>query len=398
MQTSLPADYSQTEEGLQANAILRSCVHCGLCNATCPTYQLTGNELDGPRGRIYLIKNHLENDSNGVTGLKHLDRCLTCLACETTCPSNVQFGHLLDIGRKNMSKAIQRPFKDRIKRYLIALLFSKPTRVRPMLALARLSKPFLPQKLAAKIPVRIKSSKTTGSTPGLPKLLTIQGCVQSAAAPQINIAAAKVLERTGFHLEEAKSDCCGALAYHLADTDKAERTIRHNIDNWYQDLQGEYGSLVVTSSGCSSFIKQYGALMQSTPEYAKKAEFISKRCRDLSELDIQLDIKPIRENCTVALHSPCTLQHGQKVHGKIEALLKKAGYRLVPTMDEHLCCGSAGSYSLLETELSERLLANKLACLEEDQPNVISTANIGCLLHLQSGTERSVKHWIELLV
>ena len=171
MQTSLPADYSQTEEGLQANAILRSCVHCGLCNATCPTYQLTGNELDGPRGRIYLIKNHLENDSNGVTGLKHLDRCLTCLACETTCPSNVQFGHLLDIGRKNMSKVVKRPVKDRIKRYLISLLFSKPARVRPMLALARLSKPFLPQKLAAKIPVRIKSSKTTGSTPGLKKFL-----------------------------------------------------------------------------------------------------------------------------------------------------------------------------------------------------------------------------------
>ena len=297
-----------------------------------------------------------------------------------------------------MNKAVKRPFISRIKRYVIIYIFSSPARVRLILVLARLSKPFLPQRLAGKIPVRATSSKATKARPDLPKMLTIRGCVQSVAAPQINIAAAKVLERSGISLEEAEGDCCGALAYHLADAKKAERTIRRNIDNWYQSLKEEYKLFVVTSSGCSSFIKQYGEIMQADPGYAQKAEFISRHCKDLSELDIQLGIKPTGENYTVALHNPCTLQHGQKVHGKIEARLMKAGHRLIPTMDQHLCCGSAGSYSLLETKLSAQLLKNKLACLEEARPDVISTANIGCLMHLQSETETPVKHWVELLV
>lgn len=399
MQTSLPDSFLQTAEGHQADKILRKCVHCGLCNATCPTYQLTGNELDGPRGRIYLIKNYLEGKTDGNIGLRHLDRCLTCLSCETTCPSSVRFGTLLDTGRKHMNQAVKRSLISTIKRYLIIRVFSKPSRVRLILALARLARPFLPKKLARKMPVHAASvAKTAKANPGLPKMLTIRGCVQSVVAPQINDAAVKVLERSGICLEEAKGDCCGALAYHLGDLKNAQKTIGKNIENWYPGLKSEYRFLVVSSSGCSSFIKQYGEVMQTSPNYAGRAEFISKRCRDLSELDIGLDTRPAGGNCTVAFHSPCTLQHGQRVHGKIEAQLQKLGYRLVPSTDAHLCCGSAGSYSLLETELSAELLENKLACLEQAQPDVISTANIGCLMHLQSGTERPVRHWIELLV
>ena len=398
MQTSLPKEFLQTTEGLKANEILRSCVHCGLCNATCPTYQLTGNELDGPRGRIYLIKNHLEDQNDGSVGLRHLDRCLTCLACETTCPSNVRYGHLLDIGRKHMNQAINRPLASRIKRHLIARVFARPYLVRAMLALARLARPFLPQDLATKIPARPPASRALAAKSGVPKLLTIRGCVQSVVAPQINQAAAKVLERSGIGLEEAKGNCCGALSYHLADTAQAEKTIRQNIDNWYPGLAGEYQYFVVASSGCSSFIKQYGEIMQADSRYAERAAFISEHCRDLSDLDFAQGTRVVKETRSVAFHSPCTLQHAQGVLGNIEGRLEDAGYRLVPTTDPHLCCGSAGSYSLLEPGLSTQLLENKLDSLEKGEPDIICTANIGCLMHLQSGTRRPVKHWIELLV
>lgn len=398
MQTSLPKEFLQTKEGLKANEILRSCVHCGLCNATCPTYQLTGNELDGPRGRIYLIKNHLEDQNDGSVGLRHLDRCLTCLACETTCPSNVRYSHLLDIGRKHMNQAINRPLASRIKRHLIARVFARPYLVRAMLALARLARPFLPQDLATKIPARPPASRALAAKSGATKLLTIRGCVQSVVAPQINQAAAKVLERSGIGLEEAKGNCCGALSYHLADTAQAEKTIRRNIDNWYPGLAGEYQYFVVTSSGCSSFIKQYGEIMQTDSHYAERAAFISEHCRDLSDLDFAQGTRAVKETRSVAFHSPCTLQHAQGVLGNIEGRLEAAGYRLVPTTDPHLCCGSAGSYSLLEPGLSTQLLENKLDSLEKGGPDIICTANIGCLMHLQSGTRRPVKHWIELLV
>ena len=397
MQTSLPKEFLQTTEGLEANEILRSCVHCGLCNATCPTYQLTGNELDGPRGRIYLIKNHLEDQNDASVGLRHLDRCLTCLSCETTCPSNVRFGHLLDIGRKRMGQVIRRPLASQIKRYLIARVFARPYLVRGLLALARLARPFLPRALAVKVP-RARASRPLTAKAGSPRLLTIRGCVQSVVAPQINQAAARVLERSGIGLEEAKGNCCGALSYHLADTAQAEKTIRQNIDNWYPELAGEYQYLVVASSGCSSFIKQYGEIMQADPRYAERAAFISEHCKDLSELDFAQDTGAAKKTRSVAFHSPCTLQHAQGVLGNIENRLEGAGYRLVTTTDPHLCCGSAGSYSLLEPELSTRLLENKLDSLEKSEPDIICTANIGCLMHLQSGTRRPVKHWIELLV
>lgn len=398
MQTSLATEFLQTEEGQRANEILRSCVHCGLCNATCPTYQLTGNELDGPRGRIYLIKNYFEEKSCGDTGLKHLDRCLTCLACETTCPSGVQYGDLLDIGRKHINKAIGRPVISRLKRNLIIRMFSKPARVALIFALARLLRPLLPVALARKVPPHAGATKTGVAGTGLRKMLTIKGCVQSVAAPQINAAAAKVLGRSGIRLDEVDSDCCGALAFHLTDIKKAEKTIRDNIDAWHQKLKNGHEYLVVASSGCSSFIKQYISIMQADQNYSQRAAFVARRCRDLSELGTELYIRQADRDQTVVFHSPCTLQHGQKISGAIEMRLREAGYKLVSTKDQHLCCGSAGSYSLLETGLSDQLLQNKVACLEQARPDVIATANIGCMMHLQSGTDRPVKHWIELLV
>ncbi len=406
MQTSFTSEFIQTADGERVNKILRKCVHCGFCNATCPTYQLTGNELDGPRGRIYLIKNFFEENKEGSsneTSLKHIDRCLTCLACETTCPSGVKYGELVDIGRKHINTSIQRPVLNKIKRKLILNAFSNSKRVALLLAIARIFKPLLPATLANKIPTKIKLQTGSASDLGIPsslsrKMLTIKGCVQKAAAPQINFATRKVLGNSDIQLDEANSECCGALAFHLTELEQAHKTIRSNIDHWYQMLNNGYEKILINSSGCSTFIKQYATIMQDDNSYAEKAKFISEHCIDLSELASEL--KPKASSCadkTIAFHSPCTLQHGQNISGKIEEKLLQAGYNLVEVQDSHLCCGSAGTYSLLESEMSSELLKNKLTNLEKHQADMIVTANIGCLMHLQSGTDIPVKHWIELL-
>lgn len=403
MQTSFTSEFIQTADGERVNKILRKCVHCGFCNATCPTYQLTGNELDGPRGRIYLIKNFFEENKEGSsneTSLKHIDRCLTCLACETTCPSGVNYGELVDIGRKHINSSIQRPAVSKIKRKLILNVFSTSRRVALLLAIARIFKPLLPTTLANKIPANIKLPDDSAS--GIPsssrKMLTIKGCVQKAAAPQINFATKKVLAESDIQLDEAKSACCGALAFHLTELDEAHATIRNNIDHWYQMLNNGYENILINSSGCSTFIKQYETIMQDDNDYAEKAKFISEHCIDLSELASELTPKASSAtNITIAFHSPCTLQHGQNINGMIEEKLLQAGYKLAEVQDSHLCCGSAGTYSLLESDLSTQLLENKVSNLEKHQPDMIVTANIGCLMHIQSGTKIPVKHWIELL-
>ena len=410
MQTSFTSKFTQTADGERVNKILRKCVHCGFCNATCPTYQLTGNELDGPRGRIYLIKNYFEENKEGSsnqTSLKHLDRCLTCLACETTCPSGVKYGELVDIGRKHINTSIQRPVVSKIKRKLILNAFSNSKRVGILLAVARIFKPLLPTTLASKIPSKIKlpadSSSDIKQYSSLSrKMLTIKGCVQNAAAPQINFATKKVLGDSDIQLDETNSECCGALTFHLTELDQAHATIRNNIDHWYKMLNDDYEMIVVNSSGCSTFIKQYATIMQDDHDYADKAKFISEHCIDLSELADELKPKASPKissatHKTIAFHSPCTLQHGQNISGKIEEKLLRAGYNLVEVQDSHLCCGSAGTYSLLESDLSSQLLENKVSNLEKHQPDMIVTANIGCLMHLQSGTKIPVKHWIELL-
>ena len=406
MQTSFTKDFLKTEDGQRVDSILRKCVHCGFCNATCPTYQLTGNELDGPRGRIYLIKNFFENTSEQIenkVGLKHLDRCLTCLSCETTCPSGVQYGELVDIGRKHITSSVARPSKNKLKRKLILFAFSNPSRVKIIMAIARFAKPFLPTELARKIPTKNQieipiNQPYSHDSHEKKKLLMIKGCVQRSLAPQINQATKVVLEKSNFHLEESNSQCCGAMAFHLTELDQAEKTIRANIDNWYEKLKKDTSKIIVNSSGCSSFIKQYSTIMQTDSLYAEKAKYISEHCIDLSETIPSITSpKPNQKEITVAFHNPCTLQHGQKIKGDIEQKLIEAGYKLTEVKDAHLCCGSAGTYSLLEKNLSNELLTNKLNELEKNQPDVIATANIGCLLHLQSGTNIPVKHWIELL-
>ena len=423
MQTSFTSVFTKTADGERVNNILRKCVHCGFCNATCPTYELTGNELDGPRGRIYLIKNFFEDDakvnpnkehgennnkSSNKTSLKHLDRCLTCLSCETTCPSGVKYGELVDIGRKHISASVPRPALSKIKRKLILSAFSSSKRVGLLLAIARIFKPILPSSLSGKIPTKVKLPTVSATDKELSstlsrKMFTIKGCVQNAAAPQINFATQKALANSDIHLVETNSACCGALAFHLTELEEADNTIRKNIDHWCQMLNNGYEKILINSSGCSSFIKQYATIMQDDNDYAEKAKFISEHCIDLSELagELKPKISPKTSsttNKTIAFHSPCTLQHGQQINGKIEEKLLQAGYDLVEVQDSHLCCGSAGTYSLLESEMSSKLLKNKVTNLEKNQPDIVVTANIGCLMHLQSGTELPVKHWIELLV
>ena len=407
MQTSFTPEFLKSLDGQRVDKILRKCVHCGFCNATCPTYQLTGDELDGPRGRIYLIKNFFEQTSDQLSSevsLKHLDRCLTCLACETTCPSGVQYGELVDIGRKHINASSKRPITNKLKRKLVLTLFSKSNRVTVLLSLAKLFKVFLPSRLARKIPTKneLATDKVVvdlNNSSIESKLLTIKGCVQNSTAPQINLATKKVLANSNIQLDESDAGCCGALAFHLTELDEAYSVVRKNIDSWYELLNKNYSKLLVNSSGCSSFVKQYDTIMQDDIEYAEKASYISKHCIDLSELATELTpTKPSSNHQhTVAFHSPCTLQHGQQINNEIENVLKVHGYKLVEVQDSHLCCGSAGTYSLLEPELSSQLLVNKVSNLEKNQPDIIATANIGCLIHLQSGTDIPVKHWIELL-
>lgn len=404
MQTSFTSEFIHSADGERVNKILRKCVHCGFCNATCPTYQLTGDELDGPRGRIYLIKNYFEQQENneaGQTSLKHLDRCLTCLACETTCPSGVKYGELMDLGRKHINASVQRSLISKFKRKLILFIFSSSNRVTTLLSIARILKPFLPTKLAAKIPIKYKHTVEPDSLPHsnvTRKMLTIKGCVQSAVAPEINLATKKVLQNSSIQVEEANTACCGALAFHLTELKQAHHTIRQNIDDWYVKLKNGYDNITINSSGCSSFIKQYSTIMQDDNLYAEKAKFISQHCIDLSELVSEIKTNDsVPTNKSIAFHSPCTLQHGLRISGKIEQKLIAAGYELLAVQDAHLCCGSAGTYSLLEENLSTQLLKNKISNLERNQPDIIVTANIGCLMHMQSATKIPIKHWIELL-
>lgn len=297
-----------------------------------------------------------------------------------------------------MEKRIGRTKVDKIKRRLIINIFSKPVRTATFFSIARFFKPLLPARLTSKIPAKPIVNSIPNFSTARRKLLTIKGCVQSAVAPQINVAASKVFSYSGIQMKEAESDCCGGLAFHLADIKGAKKTIRRNIDSWYRALSEEYEHLVVTSSGCSYFIKQYGKIMQADNGYAEKAEFVAQHTRDLAEMTMGLArVTPTSKNKKVVFHSPCTLQHGQKIVGSIEALLREAGYTLKMVRNPYLCCGSAGSYSLLETELSTRLLQDKIASLEAGRPDIIASANIGCLMHLQSATKTPVKHWIELL-
>ena len=402
MQTNLIPTYQNTPDGIEAESILRACVHCGFCTATCPTYQLLGNELDSPRGRIYLIKEMLEGAPVTDKTLLHLDRCLTCRSCETTCPSGVQYGRLVDIGRHIAEQKSPRSIANKIQRGLLRAVLPRPLIFNSALALGRIVRPLLPKNLAKSIPLTqaIKSRPTMRHAR---TMLVLEGCVQPGLAPATNVAAARVLDKVGISLVSAPAaGCCGAVSYHLNAQEDGLDYMRRNIDAWLPYIEQGAEAVVMTASGCGTMVREYGHLLRNDKNYAEKAARISALTRDLSEIiaaeknNFLRVIMPAARG-TVAFHAPCTLQHGQKITGVIEAMLTQAGYELTPVADKHLCCGSAGTYSILQKELSQQLLKNKLTALQNGKPAQIASANIGCQTHLQSGTDTPVRHWIELL-
>jgi glycolate oxidase iron-sulfur subunit len=421
MQTNLADFIRDTAEGQEADAILRSCVHCGFCTATCPTYQLLGDELDGPRGRIYLMKQVLEGVPATASTQLHLDRCLTCRNCESTCPSGVQYGRLLDIGRKIVDEQVPRPLAQRAVRTALKEILPRKWLFTPAMKMGQMMRPLLPQALKNKVP----QAQPHGVWPAREhrrKMLLLGGCVQPSMSPNINTATARVLDALGVQLLIApKAGCCGAIRHHLDDQDGALDDMRRNIDAWWPYVEGRQKSgttmgttpveaIVMNASGCGAMVKEYGQLLMHDPAYAEKARRVSALTKDISEVlpafDAQLKrlkrlmlqgALPDEAAQRIAYHPPCTLQHGQQIRGKVETVLHSVGIDVVLCADSHLCCGSAGTYSVLQPALSYQLRDNKLANLQATAPDAIVSGNIGCLTHLQSGTATPVLHWIELI-
>lgn len=401
MQTALSDFIRDTPAGREADAILRTCVHCGFCNATCPTYQILGDELDGPRGRIYLIKQMLEGAEITQHTLTHLDRCLTCRNCETTCPSGVRYGRLVDIGRNVAEEKVTRPWLEQFSRWLLRNIIPYPARFTPFLRLGQFLRPLLPAPLQRKIPV-YQQAQAWPATQHTRKMLVLEGCAQVSMAPDINAATARVLDKLGISLLRAPTAvCCGAASHHTSGAEEALDFARKNIDAWRPYIDAGCEAIVMTASGCGVHVKEYGHLLQADAVYAAYAQKVSALTRDLSEVLAKEDLSHFKthakKNLKVAFHSPCSLQHGQKLNGVVEKMLRELGFTLTTVTDAHFCCGSAGTYSILQKDLSQQLLKNKINALHSGHPDVIATANIGCLAHLQSASTTPVKHWIELL-
>jgi len=400
MQTTLSEHARQLPRAEEAESILRSCVHCGFCNATCPTYQLLGDELDGPRGRIYLIKQVLEGNEVTQKTQQHLDRCLSCRNCETTCPSGVDYHNLLDIGRAVVDAAVPRPAGQRLLREGLRNVVPNPGRFKVLLNSGQALRALLPAPLQAKLPRRIEPARPRPVTRHERQVLMLEGCVQPSLSPNTNAAAARVLDRLGISVTAAcEAGCCGAVDYHLDAQAAGLDRARRNIDAWWPSLENGAEAIVQTASGCGAFIKEYGHLLSADPDYAEKARKVSALAKDLVELlrDEPLEQLGVHSDHRLAFHCPCTLQHAQKLGGTVETVLTRLGFSLTPVPDSHLCCGSAGTYSLTQPELSRQLRDNKLNALESGQPDVIVTANIGCQSHLDGAGRTSVRHWIELI-
>jgi glycolate oxidase iron-sulfur subunit len=402
MQTNLADFIKDTPQGQEADAILRKCVHCGFCTATCPTYQLLGDELDGPRGRIYLIKQVLEGKPATEKTQLHLDRCLTCRNCETTCPSGVNYGRLIDIGRDIVDQQVERPFAQQLVRTALKEALPRPQLFGTAMKLGQAVRPLLPEVLRNKVP----EARDAGRWPTRSharKMLLLDGCVQPAMSPGINAATARVLDKLGIQLQVApKAGCCGAIRYHLNDQAGGLDDMRRNIDAWWPYVVAGAEAIVMTASGCGVTVKEYGHLLHDDPLYAEKAKRISELTKDLSEIMPAFEAELAKQltgkiTKRVAYHPPCTLQHGQQIRGKVESVLRTCGIDVSLCADSHLCCGSAGTYSVTQPELSYKLRDNKIKNLEATSPEVIVSANIGCLTHLQSGTDTPVRHWIELI-
>ena len=401
MRTDFVKPYTDSENGKIANDILRRCVHCGFCNATCPTYQLLGDELDGPRGRIYLIKQILEGNEVSVNSQTHLDRCLLCRACETTCPSGVEYSRLLEIGRDLVEDKVSRGSWESTKRSTLNKLLPKLHQVTWMLAIGKLFKFMVPWQFEAGLNVK-KPKLSFPSTQHSKKMLLLKGCVQSQLAPDINRATAQVFNKLGITLiEETQSTtCCGAISQHLGKTEEAKQYMRNNIDAWWPAIEEGIEAIVITASGCAPQVKDYAHLLRHDKQYAEKAQKISQLAKDVSEVVAEANVenlKKLEQPVNIAFHAPCSLQHGQKLMGVVESQLSSLGYQLQPIADAHICCGAAGTYAILQGSISEKLLINKLVALEKNKPQVIATANIGCMLHLQRDATVPVKHWMEML-
>lgn len=412
MQTNLADFLRNTPEGEEAKSIVGNCVHCGFCTATCPTYQLLGDELDGPRGRIYLMKQVLEGHAITESTRLHLDRCLTCRNCESTCPSGVRYGRLVDIGRKLVDDkleeaGIQRPAGQRIARWALREGLTRPALFGTAMRLGQMVRPLLPATLRSKVPAP-SGTAAPGTWPRnvhARKMLLLDGCVQPAMSPNINAATARVFDRVGIQMVVAReAGCCGAIRFHTGDHDGGLDNMRRNIDAWWPHIEAGAEAIVMNASGCGAMVKDYGHLLRLDPKYAERARRVSALTRDLSEIlpDFADELHELagavpRDSRRVAYHPPCTLQHGQQIRGKVEALLTGLGVEVKLCADSHLCCGSAGTYSVLQPELAYRLRDDKLAKLQATQPEAIVSANIGCISHLQSGTDTPVMHWIELV-
>ncbi|MDH5287187.1 MAG: glycolate oxidase subunit GlcF [Betaproteobacteria bacterium] len=403
MQTNLAAFIRDTSEGREADAILRKCVHCGFCTATCPTYQINFDELDGPRGRIYLIKEVLEGKRATATTRLHLDRCLTCRSCETTCPSGVQYGRLADIGRAVVERQVPRSATERATRYALSKGLRSKALFGAALLFGRAARGVLPTSLARKVP----RAQPAGAWPPPRherRVIVVLGCVQPTIAPSIDAAFARVVDRIGISaVGMSGSGCCGALPYHLNEQQEGLDLVRRNVDAWWPAIEQGAEAIVTTSSGCGVMVKDYGHLLADDPAYKAKAARVAELARDPVEViggewkRIAARVAMDRGSQRIAFHPPCTLQHGMKLKGRVEEILRAIGHEVVPIADPHLCCGSAGTYSILQPELAEELKRRKLASMQAERPAVIVSANIGCQTHLATGTSRPVRHWIEML-
>ncbi|MFA5081240.1 MAG: glycolate oxidase subunit GlcF [Hydrogenophilaceae bacterium] len=412
MQTNLAAFIRDTAVGKEADGILRACVHCGFCTATCPTYQLTGDELDGPRGRIYLVKQMLETGAAGTVTLHYLDRCLLCRSCETTCPSGVRYGRLVEIGREVVEEMVPRPLVDRLKRRALRWLVPEPARFRALLAVLNRLRWLVPERYRKQLPSfprrRAPSqielgARLRGHDETHPRtMLVLEGCAQSVLTPNVNAAVRRLFDGLGISLIAApEAGCCGALSTHLSAREEGLEQMRRNIDAWWPHIEAGAEAILVTASGCGVMVKDYGEALRDDPRYADQARRVAELARDPCEVLTADDLTRLGikgHGRRIAFQSPCSLQHGQQLGGRVEALLRAADFELTPVADGHLCCGSAGSYSVLQPAMSEALRDNKLAALAAGKPELIATANVGCQMHLDAVADLPVKHWLEILV